>query len=275
MKEEAKITCTHSFCLHCILQWSLVTNACPLCKGKFNEVVGQDGTKHAVKDCTQTVLVEPDDDLFTDSGDDSSSESDDAFDFQLDPDYVPSTPAPMLIATPTEDEPPVQPSTTKKRKIRDDIILVEEMCRSLIYRCDVKDCGKEFKRKGDFDRHLLSHQGDESKKFECDVCGKKFKLKGDLKIHSLSHGDKKFKCDVCDEEFTTKGNMDRHKKTRHLKEKRFCCQVCDKKFGQAGDLKRHALTHAAPEERPYFCGPCGVGFAQKKNYTVHCKTVHS
>lgn len=37
---EGKINgCLHTFCANCILEWSKVTNLCPICKKKFSEVV--------------------------------------------------------------------------------------------------------------------------------------------------------------------------------------------------------------------------------------------
>lgn len=32
-------TCTHVFCFDCIKDWSGVTNECPLCKRRFNQIV--------------------------------------------------------------------------------------------------------------------------------------------------------------------------------------------------------------------------------------------
>lgn len=40
MKEMGKLdACTHVFCFDCIKDWSDVTNECPLCKRRFNEIV--------------------------------------------------------------------------------------------------------------------------------------------------------------------------------------------------------------------------------------------
>ena len=30
--------CTHLFCFECIKDWSAVTNECPMCKRRFNEI---------------------------------------------------------------------------------------------------------------------------------------------------------------------------------------------------------------------------------------------
>jgi len=196
-----------------------------------------------------------------------------------DSDYVPSTPPQSReeviehnLRDHEHQEDVVTPiRVAKKRKIDIDMSVIVGLCKSLVYRCEEEMCSKEFRRKADFDRHLLTHQGDEARHFVCDKCDKRFKLKGDLKRHSLSHATKQFTCEVCDAEFTTKGNLDRHRKTKHMQEKRFECEVCEKQFGQSGDLKRHSLTHVAPENRPFYCQKCHAGFAQKKNYVAHCK----
>jgi Ring finger domain len=74
---DAKIPCSHTFCLQCILQWSLECNTCPLCKAKFNEVVAQDGTKHVVVDKVQSVTTD-EDELFQLLFGDNVSEDDSA-----------------------------------------------------------------------------------------------------------------------------------------------------------------------------------------------------
>lgn len=257
--------------MQCILQWAQVTNTCPLCKTKFNDIISSDNEHITIQDRVQVVQ---DDTVYF-----GEEQSDDDLSSDNDSDYVPSTPLQTRDAEVDEEINNVPLDNTqeectrrpKKRKLEDDMAVIVRLCKSFVYQCEVETCGKAFKRKADFDRHILIHQGDEARRFPCDTCGKRFKLKGDLKRHSLSHSSKQFSCEVCDDVFSTKGNLDRHRKTKHMREKRFECEVCEKQFGQSGDLKRHALTHAAPELRPFYCAQCHAGFAQKKNYVAHCK----
>ena len=37
-------SCSHSFCFSCIIEWSKVTNKCPICAGRFKAVVEKDLT---------------------------------------------------------------------------------------------------------------------------------------------------------------------------------------------------------------------------------------
>lgn len=72
-KCDSQIACCHTYCLQCILQWSQVSNTCPLCKAKFNEVVERDGTKHVVHDKVQAVHDNEEDD-YSDYASDASSD---------------------------------------------------------------------------------------------------------------------------------------------------------------------------------------------------------
>jgi hypothetical protein len=59
-KAEATPPCLHTFCLQCILQWAQISNTCPLCKAKFNQIVSTDGGQIAIQDRVQTVPYDSD-----------------------------------------------------------------------------------------------------------------------------------------------------------------------------------------------------------------------
>ena len=40
-KIQGKLECSHSFCFDCIMDWSKVTNMCPLCKREFFKITKQ------------------------------------------------------------------------------------------------------------------------------------------------------------------------------------------------------------------------------------------
>ena len=54
MKEVGRLNdCIHAFCFDCIKDWSDVTNECPLCKRKFNEI-----TKYLLQEGGSSVKLE-------------------------------------------------------------------------------------------------------------------------------------------------------------------------------------------------------------------------
>lgn len=47
MTDVASIACMHTFCFNCILNWSKVTNLCPVCKTEFKQIKSAEPTAPA------------------------------------------------------------------------------------------------------------------------------------------------------------------------------------------------------------------------------------
>lgn len=97
-----------------------------------------------------------------------------------------------------------QPSTSGTSKSKKEIT------------CDV--CDKKFTHKGDFNKHLRTHTGEQP--YNCNVCFKKFSHASNLSRHLKLHsGDKPFECNICNKKFSRKDKLISHKKSRYCRKK--------------------------------------------------------
>ncbi|CAL9704054.1 unnamed protein product [Knipowitschia caucasica] len=142
------------------------------------------------------------------------------------------------------------------------------------YQCDV--CTKTFRRRDNLRRHRRLHAKEtsaaddtEEKNFQCEICAMSFSRILHLQNHIMTHSGKKpFSCPTCNKTFTFKADMEGHIRT-HTGEKPFSCLHCDKSFAQQRNLKRHFRTHTG--ERPYSCPFCSKTFSLKGNLTLHIR----
>lgn len=92
-----------------------------------------------------------------------------------------------------------KPSTSKESLIRK------------IFSCE--HCDKTFTHKGDFNKHLRKHTGEQP--FHCPVCNRKFAHTSNLARHLRVHsGDKPFHCERCNKSFSRKDKLLMHQKTK-------------------------------------------------------------
>lgn len=79
-------------------------------------------------------------------------------------------------------------------------------------------CDKKFSHKGDFNKHLRKHTGEQP--YKCDVCNKKFAHTSNLSRHLKLHsGIKPFECNVCQKRFSRKDKLISHQKSRSCRRK--------------------------------------------------------
>lgn len=76
-----------------------------------------------------------------------------------------------------------------------------------------KHCDKVFTHKGDLNKHLRTHTGEQP--YKCSICDRKFAHNSNLTRHERLHsGDRPFSCDHCRKTFSRKDKLELHRKSR-------------------------------------------------------------
>ncbi|XP_050499034.1 zinc finger protein 468-like isoform X2 [Diabrotica virgifera virgifera] len=132
--------------------------------------------------------------------------------------------------TQTTNEESLRPNEIKMKSNKTSITHTGEKS----YKCEV--CFKQFRRAGNFKKHLQIHTGE--KPYNCEICFKQFGGAGSLKRHLRIHtGEKPYKCEICFKPFVQAGALKIHLRI-HTGEKPFKCDICFKQFSEAGTLKK-------------------------------------
>ncbi|XP_074841624.1 uncharacterized protein LOC142008343 [Carettochelys insculpta] len=127
------------------------------------------------------------------------------------------------------------------------------------------ECGKSFRLKGNFVKHLRSHA--KVRPYKCSECEKSFNCQSELLRHEMIHrGEKPYKCSECEKSYSRKLYLLNHQRV-HTGERPFQCTVCEKSFRQKAVLISHQRLHTG--ERPYRCIECGKSFTQQSKLTNH------
>ena len=146
-----------------------------------------------------------------------------------------------------------------------------------IFFCIVNNCGKEFRYKYLYKRHLRRFHSHES--LLCDHWGCDYVTadETDLKYHQIVHSDERpFTCytDGCGKTFKTKNCLESHQK-RHKKELLKCTlERCEQTFTGKRSLKRHITDIHPSVPKSYLCRACDQSFYTLGKRMYHQKQVH-
>ena len=108
-----------------------------------------------------------------------------------------------------------------------------ESSLSRVYNCE--KCGKTYKRKDSFDKHIkLIHES--SRSHPCQSCNKIFQSKSALNVHIKRVHEApdgiivRLNCEKCDKTFIEKRSLEDHIKSIHEGIRSDPCQICGKDF---------------------------------------------
>ncbi|XP_061398244.1 transcription factor grauzone-like [Musca vetustissima] len=140
--------------------------------------------------------------------------------------------------------------------------------------CDI--CGKAFRERHSFQRHLAEHTGGPTPNIECDICGMKLTSIYGLNRHKrLRHTEENMQEQVCPHCSKVSPNIAAHKshiQYSHTMQRRHACHLCEKAFRRPKELKEHLSTHTG--EALYTCPHCPRTFISNANMHKHRKNEH-
>lgn len=137
--------------------------------------------------------------------------------------------------------------------------------------CDI--CGKKFKFKPSFDRHLLEHQGVVAPAMECSVCGVWLKNEHSLRLHRFTHDSTDTVCPHCGKTCSSRTALRGHIKYAHKLTTNLQCTYCEKTFKQQRNLEEHMAIHTGLQL--YNCPHCPKECRSRSNMYVHIKQRHA
>jgi KRAB domain-containing zinc finger protein len=156
---------------------------------------------------------------------------------------------------------------------------MEECTGPVPFKC--KFCEKEFKYESSLKSHIIRHDPDAPKRFNCPQCAYKSNYKANLKkhlknIHNTERVKKEFPCtfENCEKKFHTEDNLKRHLKF-HSDVRNFPCPQCPKRFKTSAALRGHVIVH--DPARPFKCNinDCTKDFRSKKLLKNHMEEYHN
>ncbi|XP_065365381.1 transcription factor grauzone-like [Calliphora vicina] len=140
--------------------------------------------------------------------------------------------------------------------------------------CDI--CGKSFRERFSFMRHMDEHSGAPPSKVPCDICGVELTSKYLLNRHKKKmHTKENQQEQICPYCSKVSPNMHAHRQHinyAHTMERKHACNMCEKKFKRPLELKEHLSTHTG--EPLYTCSHCPRTFISSANMHKHRKAAH-
>ncbi|XP_075168678.1 uncharacterized protein LOC142240823 [Haematobia irritans] len=142
--------------------------------------------------------------------------------------------------------------------------------------CDI--CGKILRTREIFDRHMITHKGEETFRIICDICGYKVACKSSLRRHKrIKHPEAsnisiEYKCDLCPRISDSLSSLRRHVRYKHETERKFKCSICPKGFKKRSTLREHMASHT--KIPLYKCPYCPMKFNSNANMHTHRKKEH-
>ena len=140
-------------------------------------------------------------------------------------------------------------------------------------------CDKVFTKPESLKYHLVTHDKNARKSFNCDQCSARFHFQRQLNTHKRIH-IMKSTCEFCFAEFSRSTNLYYHQVNKHfdqlnLTEHPFKCAKCDKVYSKPRLLKNHQKVHeddTHPDQ--YECQICGRNYTSKSSLRAHIAHVH-
>ncbi|XP_035713451.1 zinc finger protein 271-like isoform X2 [Folsomia candida] len=155
----------------------------------------------------------------------------------------------------------------------------------LRFPCTVLGCEKTYQDKGSLGHHVRIEHAENPVRYPCILCEKDFKRKGDLEKHIPTHTtEKAHNCVTCGRSFAHRWSMKRHEiflnrsalqhhiRVTHENRRNNPCDFCDKKFSKPSELKRRVeARHPVNKELVHSCDRCEYKSYSKANLTGHRK----
>lgn len=140
--------------------------------------------------------------------------------------------------------------------------------------CDI--CGKTFRERHSFQRHLAEHNGVPTPNISCDICGLKLTSVYGLNRHKrLRHTEENMREQICPYCSKISPNIAAHRshiQYSHTMQRKHACHLCEKSFRRPKELKEHLSTHTG--EALYTCPHCPRTFISNANMHKHRKNEH-
>ena len=90
----------------------------------------------------------------------------------------------------------------------------ELLGKANVYKYHCPYCGKVFKTKYTFEKHMRMPEHTSDRPFACPTCGKGFRLSSTLCRHKIIHTNQRpFKCQICGKAFNRHSTLTTHNKT--------------------------------------------------------------